>query len=362
MFLGLLFFTRRSKLFATPAKSWGRYLPGTADHDRAGCDLAGGFAGALVSVQGDLEYFASALNLPRWNVLAGGCPVCKCKRDGECSWMFFQNWEHTAAMEWKPHEWLSWEGKSSCALFQIPSVTGCCVMLDWMHCKYLGSDMWCYGAIFWLLCHTMLVADPLANLLQVWTEMKSFYKQLGVRHRYHYFNRLSMFQRKAGPPKLRGRAAEVQHLNKVMVCLWKKHYNPQLEVHRQVMAWCKLNAAVENILDENKKEVAFEAAVAKEFLDSTCKMCHLHHLLMEHFQHEEPQLFNLTLKTHHLLHLAGHSHQINPRLTWNYSGEDNMGILKKLGQSCVKGLQPVDVVNKMMVHWRYGMHFQMLDA
>ena len=108
-----------------------------------------------------------------------------------------------------------------------------------------------------------------------------------------------------------------------------------------------------------KKEVAFEAAVAKEFLDSTCKMCHL---LMEHFQHEEPQLFNLTLKTHHLLHLAGHSHQINPRLPWNYSRENNMGIWKKLGHGCVKGLQPVDVVNKMMVHWRNGMHFQMLDA
>ena len=106
--------------------------------------LATLFAAALVSVQGDLEYFASALNLPRWNVLAGGCPVCKCTRDGECSWMFFQNWEHTAAMEWKPHEWLSWEGKSSCALFQIPGVTGCCVMLDWMHCKYL-SRPWKVG-------------------------------------------------------------------------------------------------------------------------------------------------------------------------------------------------------------------------
>ena len=131
-------------------------------------------------------------------------------------------------------------GKEKGAFFQIPSVTGCCVTLDWMHCKYLGSDMWCYGAIFWLLCHTMLVADPLANLLQLWTEMKSFYKQLGVRHKNHYFNRLSMFQRKARPPKLRGRAAEVQHLNKVMVCLWKKHYNynPQIEVHRQVQVEC----------------------------------------------------------------------------------------------------------------------------
>ena len=80
--LALVFFVGllphlKNKLFATPTpeKTCGRYRPGSADHARAGCELAGGFAGALVSVQGDLEYFSSALNLPRWNVLAGGCPV-----------------------------------------------------------------------------------------------------------------------------------------------------------------------------------------------------------------------------------------------------------------------------------------------
>ena len=261
-------------------------------------------------------------------------------------------------MEWKPQEWLAWPGKSQCPLFGAIGVTACSVMLDWMHVKYLGNDQYVYASIFHLLCFVMLPQSPLQNLLSIWEEMKALYKSLNITHRYHYFNRLTMFQRKSGPPKLRGKAAEVHHLHKVMLQLWLKHCNQQLAVHRQILTLLKLNSNIEDLLDEYKQDVALPAASAKELLDKSSSMCHLQSLLYDHFAQENLQLFNYTLKTHDILHLAAHSHQINPRLVWNFCGESNMGILKMLGSTCVKGVAPEDACTKMMHHWAYGMHFE----
>ena len=71
-----------------PSHDWrGRkFAEGSQEHALAGFFLAGGFCGHLVSIQGDLEWHASALDLPRWNLKAGGCSVCKGADEGEQTW------------------------------------------------------------------------------------------------------------------------------------------------------------------------------------------------------------------------------------------------------------------------------------
>ena len=110
-------------------------------------------------------------------------------------------------------------------------------------------------------------------------------------------------------------------------------------MHRQILTVLKLNSRIEDLLDEHKESVALPAAAAKELLDACCTMCHVQGLLFDHFSDEPVQLFNTTLKTHDLIHLALLSHQINPRVVWNFCGESYMGILKLLGANCVKGLR-----------------------
>lgn len=61
-----------------------------------------------------------------------------------------------------------------------------------------------------MLTHFILPATPLENLQYLWQRIKHWYSVVGTRHRYHYFNRLTMFVRKSGPPKLRGRGARSQ--------------------------------------------------------------------------------------------------------------------------------------------------------
>ena len=346
-----------------PSHDWfGKKSPaGSWEASMAGQDLAGGFCGHLASIQGDLDFFASALQLPRWSVKAGGCCNCQCTFSGATTWQKFNDVLHIANLEWKVSNWRLWEQRSPCKLFDIPFVTAMNVMLDYLHLKYLGTDMYQYGAIFWLLVYRILPGTPVANLESCWQKKKYWYAKLGTKNRYHYFNRLTMFVRKSGPPKLRGRGAEVQGLCQVILEMWKEWHNPALEMHRMILQMLKQNVAMEDILQEHKGLAALPADAANDFTVACFKMAHLNHLIAEHFKNEDdvPALFQVTIKLHMLLHVALHSHEISPRLSWNFTGEDEMGVLKIFGQNCAKGLQAEDVGNKMLLHWRHAMHLEM---
>lgn len=148
-----------------PTNSLARYNAGTTGFFKAGQPFCGGYRIVWVSVQGDLDFFAASLGLPRWSLAEGGCPVCRCKAFGELTWKKFYPPEHVTNMEWMPHEWPDWEGKSKCPLFEAIGVTACSVMLDWMHVKYLGNDQYVYASI--LLCFVVLPQAPLQNLVHL---------------------------------------------------------------------------------------------------------------------------------------------------------------------------------------------------
>lgn len=343
-----------------PTHDWkGRkYETGSQEHSLAGQLLAAGFCGHLVSIQGDLDWHASSLDLPRWNLKAGGCSVCKCSEEGEQTWKVFNNPDYIWHLEWHAAEWHNWAKKSRCPLFTIPFLSACNVMLDYLHLKLLGSDQYQYGGVLFLLTHFMMPNSPLDNLQVLWQRMKYWYSVVGTKHRYHYFNRLTMFMRKTGPPKLRGKGGEVIGLGSIMVQLWQEFYNQNLEVHRMILQMLRCNQRMEALMSEYKLETAFDAHGAEQFKAATFQMCHLNALLHNFFL-EDPAMkgaFAVTMKLHMLSHVALHCHQINPRLTWCFSGEDHMGVAKKLGQSCAKGLEPEEVNTKMIMHWRYAMH------
>ena len=97
-------------------------------------------------------------------------------------------------------------------LFSVPRVNICSVAIDCMHSKYLGSDQTQYGKVFYLLCFHTMAGSPLQNLGQLWEDLKGLYKSLDTKHQYTFLNKLSMFVRKSGLPKLGGSAAEIKGL------------------------------------------------------------------------------------------------------------------------------------------------------
>lgn len=78
---------------------------------------------------------------------------------------------------WSAKDWQESDKKSSCPLFTLPWNSGCNVMYDWMHSKYLGTDTVILGAALWLLCFKEMDASPKENLKVAWLHIQEFQKQ-----------------------------------------------------------------------------------------------------------------------------------------------------------------------------------------
>ena len=119
-----------------------RYLSGTREANLAGSHLADGFFAVLWCIAGDMDYFAKTLSLPRWSLAVGCCALCQCTKNGPHTWQDNRvnaPWTQTL---WTALAWRTYANRSRNRLFSLPGVTGLTVALDYMHCKYLGSDQY----------------------------------------------------------------------------------------------------------------------------------------------------------------------------------------------------------------------------
>ena len=92
---------------------------GTWEARMSGKYLANGFCAHLASIQGDLDFFAAALSLPRWSLKAGGCPSCQCTLEGAATWQKFNSKQYILDLEWAATSWKNWSKKAlaSCSPF-----------------------------------------------------------------------------------------------------------------------------------------------------------------------------------------------------------------------------------------------------
>ncbi|CAE8616927.1 unnamed protein product, partial [Polarella glacialis] len=175
-------------------------------------------------------------------------------------------------------------------------VTAVSIALDYMHCKYLGSDMYQFGSVLYMLCYFVLTG------------------------------------------------------------LWGAHMNGALELHRKVHLMLKLNVRMETLLTEYRDESALPPAAAREFTDACQNMMLLYTQLAEHFVQEGEKLFDITSKSHMVMHSAILSKYLSPRRVWCFAGEDMMGKTQILAKSCVRGISGAAATVKFAKHYRLGLH------
>ena len=96
----------------------------------------------LWALVGDLDYLAKTLDLPRWSLAESCCVLCGCKKNGPLSWQICQRSAAWMKTRWTPRTWLANPARSRNRLFLLPGVTALTVALDYMHCKYLGSEQY----------------------------------------------------------------------------------------------------------------------------------------------------------------------------------------------------------------------------
>jgi len=106
------------------------------------------------------------------------------------------------SVQWKPSAWETWKQRSSCELFALlPGLTACATSYDFMHSKYLGTDMVFLAACLWLVCYRILPQQPWQNLQICWQKKMSVYKEKKISDRYRGMHKLSIFEKEKGGQK-----------------------------------------------------------------------------------------------------------------------------------------------------------------
>ena len=211
----------------------------------------------------------------------------------------------------------------------------------------------------YMLVFVLLPADPQNNLEECWAYIKRYYKDNEVAHRFRYLNKLSMFVRKSGSAKLRGKAAEISDFGKPLLALWEEKMDATDFAHVQIQAMLTLNVKMESMMSEQAGEFKFPPEAAKTFKETAFQMCQLQVMLMNHFKNDpNVPAFNFTQKNHHMLHSAKLAEHINPRLLWCFRGEDMMQRLQTLAKACVRGVNGAAASIKIAQRYRLALHLQ----
>ena len=151
--------------------------------------------------------------MPHFGQKQNPCGLCRCSGDdSSTSW---RNCKPTApwlGLQWSLAEWRSFPDRPQNPLFNSGVCSALSCHMDYMHCKYLGLDPLGFGSVLSLLVNFVLTGTPLANLRRVWEHLLSSYKALKIVERFRGMRKLSLFERKKLPPKLKGRAMQIQAL------------------------------------------------------------------------------------------------------------------------------------------------------
>jgi len=150
-------------------------------------------------------------------------------------------------------------------------------------------------------------------------------------------------------PKLKGRAIEVRDLVPALADVWQKKMVPGDMAHLCVLHGLQASCTIDTVLATYPDADILPPAAAREFEEACWAYCRAQNAAASHFNEGLGlMVFDVTIKTHCLLEGALRASHLNPRKSWNFSGEDFMAKGKQLLQSCVKGnTAPTSVVKLM---------------
>lgn len=251
-------------------------------------------------------------------------------------------------------------------LFRLPFISILSLCYDLMHCKHLGCDMYFLGSVLWLLAFRVLAGEPQDNLSRVLGHCRDWWKEHGFSDVYRNMKVSMIGVRIEAPmesfPKLKGRAAEVKNLLFPMVHVWTRYMDPANNAHKEILLALQMSVRIEEILSANVKTNVFPRAVHAEFETCIFGFLALQTSVANHYNNLGYCLFNVTIKSHMMAHIAKDSKYLNPRRGWCYSGEHFMAHMKKLAASCCKGNRANQVSSKMLAKYKFAMHIKMLQS
>ena len=349
-----------------PLRDWnGKLYTEGIDARRAGTDLADGYFGAVWVIKNDLEMLWKTWNLPNCgsNDPCAWCPA-DCRptsvvpvhdyREGS-AWM---NQVYTKA-QWRASAW------NQHPIFTVPGVTILTVWADLMHAKHMGTDMYFYASVLFLLCFDVMRHEPEDNCALIWKEITEIYERDKYKERLGSLQ-LSMFCSASDPhksmPKLKSKSSESRHLGKPLLEIWQKRMDARNVQHVQIRLALESSVAIEAVLDHHSTEIRLPSAAYEEYKKHCFRFLQCFNALARYYSMElaPPRLlFDITFKAHACGHGALMYKWLNPRLGWCYAGEDFMQTCRRLMGACVRGNAAMSATVKFVDHYRFGMHMEL---
>jgi len=324
---------------------------------KAGTPLAGGYFACVWALPGDLDFWRGCYGQPN-SKCATPCPLCPCNNT-TMPWFHFST--HAAHLA-NIHDETAWRARNLglCGIFCIVGVNNYSLHPDWMHAKHLGTDkVLCGSVLFCLINFVIMDGTPDEKLARVWERILFHYARLQTSCKYGQL-KMTMFTARTGP-KLKGKAAEVKGLIPVLHKVWLEFYTNTVLVHRHVELVLRTSVAMDAMIDAHQDLFSLPAPAARDLVN-TC-FAHLYAFweLRQHWAGEQYPLFQLTQKGHYLMHSCLLAHELNPRLSWCYTGEDFMGKMRDVCGACSKGCSCWAVSNKTMDRWSLAMHLTLTN-
>ncbi|CAE7344671.1 unnamed protein product [Symbiodinium sp. CCMP2592] len=193
------------------------------------------------------------------------------------------------------------------------------------------------------LDEVMNEGSPEDNLAACWRFIREYYRMHQTAVRFRSMSRLTMFVRKTGGPKLRGKAGELRYFGEVLLALWTTYCSNELELHKKITLLLKSNVFMERKLTETKGQTSMEDEDADELNQACSDMLVLQSDLARHFAEHGKLYFTLTSKAHQLQHV------------WAFVGEDLQQKVQRLASMSLKGNVGPYAVNKMLRRYRLAL-------
>ncbi|CAE7236144.1 unnamed protein product [Symbiodinium sp. CCMP2592] len=308
----------------------------------------------LLFLTGDLEWYNTSHNLPRWNSNFP-CGHCNISKDN----MFdYKNVAEVPVDPWHCPR------RSCCPLLRhLVSPSG--VIPDWMHSKHLGFDQRLAGSTLWVLCWRILPGGVEENLDNVLLQMKDYWRQ----HKGNGINYITQTMVLADPqdihcrkgyPRLKAKAAETKGVIAALASICQQHLQQDNEEHQQIALALSFSRDLDQMADGIEDWKPSKEVADRMMLTAVC-LFQCMTILNKSFLEQGHLAFQLTFKTHWFLHGLQLARHLSPKLTWTYSGEDYMSKCKGLLKMCTKSRTMLTSLDRFMRQYTDAMSIELAE-
>ena len=147
-----------------------------------------------------------------------------------------------------------------------------------------------------------------------------------------------------------------------LVEVWQKYMTSDDEQHVQILAGLNASCEIDTIIADNELEWCYTGSVLYNFQRAIFLFLLVQNQLGAYFPSIGIKLFDVTIKSHALAHVAFQAAFLNPCLTWCWSGEDFMSKVKLVTQNQVNGASAKLVTYNVANAYCSGMHFELTPA